>query len=52
VNIIEEEEKDTLIIIIAYYINITISAEEDNMEKNINISILFSSIYDQTLQTL
>jgi hypothetical protein len=52
-DIIEEGEKeDTLIIIIAYHINITISAEEDNVEKNINIPILFLPIYDQTLQAL
>jgi hypothetical protein len=49
VNIIKEEEKDTLAIIIIYYTDITISAEKDNMEENINISILFSLTYDQTL---
>jgi hypothetical protein len=33
-NIVEEgKEKDTLIIIIIYYINITISVEENNVEK-------------------
>jgi hypothetical protein len=48
-NIVEEEEENTLAIIIIYYIDITISAEEDNMKENINISILFFPIYDQTL---
>jgi hypothetical protein len=47
VDIIEKgEEKNTLVIVITFYIGITISAEEDNVEENINISILFSSTYD------
>jgi hypothetical protein len=49
INIIKKEKKDTLIIIIIYYTDITISAEENNIEKNINIPILFSPTYDQTL---
>jgi hypothetical protein len=48
-DIVEEEEENTLAIIIIYHINITISAEEDNVEENINIPILFSSTYDQAL---
>jgi hypothetical protein len=48
-NIIKEEKKNTLIIIIICYTNITISAEENNIEKNINISILSFSTYDQAL---
>jgi hypothetical protein len=52
-DIIEEgEEENTLTIIIIHYIDITISAEKDDMEENINIPILSSSTYDQALQAL
>jgi hypothetical protein len=50
VNVVEEREKEnTLVILIAYYTGIIISAEEDNVEENIDIPILSLSTYDQTL---
>jgi hypothetical protein len=50
VDIVEEgKEEDTLVIVIAYYTDIIISAEEDDVEEDIDIPILSSSIYDQTL---
>jgi hypothetical protein len=53
VDIVEEgKEEDTLVIVIAYYTDIIISAEEDDVEENINIPILSSPTYDQTLQAL
>jgi hypothetical protein len=48
-DIIEEEEENTLTIIITYHTGITISAEEDDVEKNIDIPILSPPTYDQTL---
>jgi hypothetical protein len=50
VDVVEEgEEKNTLVMVIVYHIGITISAEEDDVEEDIDIPILSSSIYDQTL---
>jgi hypothetical protein len=52
-NIVEKgKEKNTLIMIIIYYTDIIISAEEENMKKNMNIPILFLPTYDQALQAL
>jgi hypothetical protein len=51
-DIVEEKKENTLIIVITHYTGITISAEEDYMKKNINISILSFSIYDQMFQIL
>jgi hypothetical protein len=51
-DIIEKEKENTLIMIIAHHTDITISAEENDVEKNINIPILPPPTYDQTLQAL
>jgi hypothetical protein len=49
-NVVEEgEEENTLAMVITHHTGITISAEEDDVEENIDIPILPPPTYDQAL---